>query len=140
MSGRSLVTLGKSLFPFIVNSKVFPCEARVIQDFTFDVIIGRDFLRKYGSKIDFANGVVEFSQEKDPLPFVHANTDILSSDDCGSSFVCSLHADCSFTIPPESEIVVMGRLNSLPKDEQVCGLVFPRPNLPRRSFRACQGY
>ena len=64
------------------------------------------------------------------MPFARASVSASTGDDCSSNFVCSVHADFSFTIPPESEIVVMAGLNSLPDENQACGLVFPRSDLP----------
>jgi len=44
-----------------------------------------------------------------------------------------VHADTAFTIPPESEIIVQGKLNAeLPLKKAVCGLVVPRNDLPHR--------
>lgn len=61
-------------------------------------------------------------------------------EDSLGDFVCSVYADFSFTIPSESEIVVMGKLNSLSKEKETYGLVFPRSNLPHRYsiFRASE--
>ena len=101
MSGRSLVTLRKSLFSFVIDSKVFPFDAHVIQDLAFDAIIGRDFLQKFSSRIDFVKSVVEFCQDVDPLPFCHASDDTPVGDGSLGNFVCSVHADFTFTIPPE---------------------------------------
>ena len=117
---------------FVIEAETFPFEAHVIEDLKHDVITGRDFLQRFSSKVDFAKGVVELSQEEDPLPFLHASADTPSGGDCKGNFVCSVHADFTFTVPPESEIVVMGRLNSLPKEKGPSGLVFPRSNLPHR--------
>ena len=55
------------------------------------------------------------------------------SSNCVPEFVCSVHANAAFTIPPESEIIVLGRLNAeLPLKKTVCGLVVPRNDLPHR--------
>ena len=93
MSGLSLVTLGKSLFPFVIDSKVFPFEAHVIQDLTFDVIIGRDVLQKFSSRIE---GVVQFCQDEDDLPFGYASDNTPVCDDSLGDFVSSVHADFLF--------------------------------------------
>ena len=132
VSGRSLVTLGKLMFSFVIDSEIFPFEAHVIQDLTFDVIIGRDFLRKFSSRIDFVKSVVEFSRDENPLPFCDASDGTSVGGDSLNDFVCSVHADFSFTVPPESEFVVMGKLNLLPEEKETCGLVVPRFNLPHR--------
>ena len=44
-----------------------------------------------------------------------------------------MYTDSAFTIPPQSEIIVLGRLNAeLPLKKTVCGLVDPQNDLPHR--------
>ena len=67
---------------------------------------------------------------EDPLPF-DSDQVTVDSDDCCPEFVCSVHADTAFTIPPQSETIVLGRLNAeLPLEKTACGLVVPRNDLP----------
>ena len=60
--------------------------------------------------------------------------DDLDEDD--SKFVTSVYADCTFTIPPRSEKIVLGKLKTRPVNGQngdVCGIVIqPRSDLPHR--------
>lgn len=42
---------------FVIDSGVFLFEAHMIEDLTYDMILGRDFLQKFGFKIDFENGL-----------------------------------------------------------------------------------
>ena len=53
-----------------------------------------------------------------------------------SKFVSSVHAYCSFTIPPPSEKIVFGKLKTRPVNGQNgdgCGIVIrPRSDLPHR--------
>ena len=42
-----------------------------------DVVLGRDFLQKYCSRIDFMENIIEFSHPKDPLPFADSFGDDL---------------------------------------------------------------
>ena len=106
-------------------------KARVIEGLAFDVFIGRDFLREFCSKIDFVDNIVEFVLADDPLPFdlgrLSDNPDV-----DGSEFVSSVHADFSFTIPPRSEKIVLGKLKDMPVSEDVCGIVIPRSDLSHR--------
>ena len=51
--------------------------------------------------------------------------------------ILSVHADNSFTIPAQSEVVVIGRLSSMPKGvnnsaSELYGLVTPKSDLPHR--------
>ena len=119
------------MFPFAIDYKIFPFGARVIQDLTSDVILGRYFFEKFYAKIDFDESMMRFKHGEDPLPF---DSDPVTIDnDCCPEFVCSVHADTAFTMPPQSELIVLGRLNAeLPLKKTVCGLVVPRNNLPHR--------
>ena len=48
---------------------------------------------------------VRFKHGEVPLPF-DSDPVALDSDDCCPEFVCSMHADKAFIIPPQSEIIV----------------------------------
>ena len=131
VDGCLLKVKGRVMLPFAIDSKIFAFEAHVIQDLTSDVILGRNFFKKLCVKIDFDEGMVRFRHGGDPLPF--DSDPVTIDDDCCPEFVCSVHADTAFTIPPQSEIIVLGRLNAeLPLKKTVCGLVVPRDDLPHR--------
>ena len=112
-------------------------EAYGIKDLTHDVVLGRDFLQKYCSTIDFMENIIEFSHPEDPLPFADSFGDDLVAevfDHC----ILSAHADNSSTFPAHSEIVVVGRLSSMPKGvnasaSDIYGLVTPKSDLPHRN-------
>ena len=53
MDGYSLKVLGRVTFPFTIDSNTFSLKARIIQDLTSDVILGRNFSQKLCAKIDF---------------------------------------------------------------------------------------
>ena len=80
--------------------------------------------------------IIEFSHPEDPLPFADSFGDDLDAevfDNC----ILSVHADNSFTIPAQSEVVVVGRLSSMPKGvntsaSEIYGLVTPKSDLPHR--------
>ena len=134
VNGGILKTLGKTMMRFGIQSEIFPFEAYVIKNLTYDVILGRDFLHKFSSKIDFEKGRIKFVFEEDPLPF-HGMGDTVSNDYTVSDdndFNCSVHADFSFVIPPQSEVVLPARLNSIPKKSNVFGLITPRTALPEK--------
>ena len=136
VSGSPPSVLGKVWLNFVIKSDVFPFEAYVIKDLTHDVVLGRDFLQKYCSRIDFMDNIIEFSHPEDPLPFADSFGDDLDAevfDNC----ILSVHADNSFTIPAQSEVVVVGRLSSMPKGVntsagEIYGLVTPKSDLPHR--------
>ena len=77
VSGSPLSVLGKVWLNFVIKSDVFPFEAYVIKDLTHDVVLGRGFLQKYCSIIDFMENIIEFSHSEDPLPFADSFGDDL---------------------------------------------------------------
>ena len=134
--GSPLSVLGKVWLNFVIKSDVFPFEAYFIKDLTHSVVLGRDFLQKYCSIINFMENVIEFSHPEDPLPFADSFGDDLDAevfDNC----ILSVHADNSFAILALSEVVVVGRLSSMPKGvntsaSEIYGLVTPKSDLPHR--------
>ena len=105
----------------------------MFEDLSYDVIIGRDFLQKFNSKIDFKQGFVQLSSEEHPLPpFCSTEPNSLDDSNDDVAFVCSVHADFSFLVPPGSEVVFSAKLNTMPKSKEVCGLVAARSDLPSR--------
>ena len=70
VSGSPLSVLGKVWLNFVIKSDVFPFEAYVIKDLTHDVVLGRDFLQKYCSRIDFMENIIEFSHPRIPSPLL----------------------------------------------------------------------
>ena len=111
VDGCLLKVIGRVMLPFAIGSTTFPFEAHVIQDLTSKVILGRNFFEKNGAKIDFHKGNTRFKHGEEPLSF-DSDPVTLDSGNCGPEFVCSVHVDIAFTIPPESEIIVLGRLNA----------------------------
>ena len=103
----------------------------MIEGLTYDVILGRDFLQKYSSKIDYDKAVIEFSSEENPLTFCGLESHNFDDDDLpyDTSFVCTVHADFSFVILPESEVVVPAVLNCPRQIPNATGVVAPRSTL-----------
>ena len=66
VNGGVLETLEKTMMHFVIQSEVFPFEAYVIKKLTYDVILGRDFIQKFSSKINFEKGRIKFVSS---LPF-----------------------------------------------------------------------
>ena len=91
INGSRLTILGKSPMRFVIDSHEFPFEAHMIENLSYDVILGRDFLKEFCFKVDFENGSVNFPSEPDPLPFkgVHLNDD---SDLTDKAFISLVHA------------------------------------------------
>ena len=99
-------------------------------------ILGRDFLQRYCSIIDFTENIIEFSYPEDHLPFADSFGDDLDAEVLDQG-ILSVRADNSFTIPAQSEVVVVGRLSSMPKGvntsaSEIYGLVTPKSYLLHR--------
>ena len=126
------------MLPFAIVSKTLPFEAHVIQYLTSHVILGRNFFQKCCSKVDFDDELmIQFKHWDNTFPFDDSDPVVVDSGDCSpwAEFVFSVHADSSFTIPPESEIILMGRLSAkLPLKRNVCGLMVPRNSMPHRRY------
>ena len=118
VNGDRLDSLGKTTMRFEIQSEEFPFEAHVIENLTYDIILGRDFLQTFYSKIDFDSGVIKFISGETPLE--------------SQIHLCSVHADFSFVIPPQSEVVVPARLNSIPQTLYATGIIAPRSTLPEK--------
>ena len=80
VSGSPLNVLGKVWLNFVIKADVFPFEAYVIKDLTHDVVLGRDFLQKYCSRIDFMENIIEVSHPEDLLPLADSFGDDLDGE------------------------------------------------------------
>ena len=132
VNGCQLTTIGKLLVEFVIDFHAFPFEGHVFEDLTCDVTLGRDFLQKFCLTVDFENGTLSFSPESDPLPFrdVQLDDDVVNSQE---TFISSVHASLTFVIPPQSVILVPGRLEDLPASVvSINGMLAPRTNLCHR--------
>ena len=97
---------------------------------------GEIFFTNIIQELIFMENIIEFSHPEDPLPFADSFGDDLDAevfDNC----ILSVHADNSFTIPAQSEVVVVGRLSSMPKGvntsaSEIYGLVTLKSDLPHR--------
>ena len=131
VNGCQLTTIGKLLVEFVIDFHAFPFEAHVIEDLTCDVILGRDFLQKFYFTFDFENGMVSFFPESDPLPFKDVQLDDVVNPH--ETFISLAHASRTFVMPPQSEILVPGRLDDLTASVvSINGVLAPKTNLCHR--------
>lgn len=84
------------------------------------MILNRDFLKKYSSKIDFDKVFIELSSEE--IRFLFMVLKLMMFRPCGFSFVT----------PPESEVVLPTALSTLPKSPNTTGIVAFRFTLPEK--------
>ena len=127
VSGESIPVLGQVEVPFHINSRSYPFKALLIETMAYDAILGRDFLEFYKAKIDFERRTLTL--EGDSSPFdefdLETNTKHLEPE------VFAVHAQSSFIIPPCTEIIVPGELDSSCVVASTA-LLQPRPELPER--------
>ncbi|PFX16680.1 Retrovirus-related Pol polyprotein [Stylophora pistillata] len=139
VNGSLLTTIGKTSMEFVIDSRIFNFEVCVIEDLSFDIILGRDFLQRFCFKVDFENGLVSFPSEPSPFPFEGLRVD--DDDDLiDKAFISSVHASRTFVIPPQSEILISGELEDSSNKYGIGGMIVPKPDLSHRDsiFRASE--
>ena len=94
VDGYSLKVLGKVMLPFAIRSKIFPCEAHMIPDSTFDVVLRRNFFQNICATIDFDEDVIQFKHGNNLLPF--DDFDLLAVDS-GDFVALNLFVLCMLT-------------------------------------------
>ena len=60
VSGEKVPALGKFTVPLQLQAREYTCEFHVMQNLTYDAILGRDFLQKNGALIDLVDGNLSF--------------------------------------------------------------------------------
>ncbi|PFX19095.1 Tetratricopeptide repeat protein 36 [Stylophora pistillata] len=128
VNGSRLTTIGKTLMEFVIDSRIFTFEVCVIEDLSFDDILGRDFLQRFCFKVDFGNGLVSFPSEPSPFPFEGVRVDD-DNDLIDKAFISSVHASRTFVIPPQSEILISGELEDSSIKYGIDGMIVPKPDL-----------
>ena len=73
VKGVSLKILGKLDVPFSLGDGNFPFQPYVVDNFVHDVLIGRDFLQYFNSKIDFQHETLELKAQPFNLSGLIAN-------------------------------------------------------------------
>ena len=113
VSGEPLTVLGKANITFDIKDKPFPFEVLVIEDLSFDVILGRDFLTYYETSIDFNECTINLVQKRSPKVMKN-----------------SVHAFATYVLPAHSETVIPGMLGE--KSISSIGLITARNELQER--------
>lgn len=126
VSGATMPVIGSTHIPFEIASEKYPFQALVIESLTYDVILGRDFLEFYNAKIDLEDHKLFLNNN--PLA---PNSPVQTAEPEEEKNVCFIHAQSSFIVPPNSEVLVPGDL-ALPYSENDLGLVVPRAELTER--------
>lgn len=114
-------------FTFSIGNRSFSHNVFIINNLSHDVILGKDFLELHKSKIDLENHNLHL-QDNFPSPnYLALGVDHLLQDPpC-----CSIHALQSYILPPNTETIICGKLNSALPQGSV-GIVDPRSELSNR--------
>ena len=97
VSGEQLVVLGQITLPIKIQSTLYECAAHVISDLGYDVVLGRDFLRKMKAVINLGDNTLHLRSTDDPAPAPDKSYSIRSVS--------------TFVIPPRSEVVIPGKVD-----------------------------
>ena len=62
--GDKLPTIGQLQVPLSFNGRKFTCQFHVIENMTYNAVLGRDFLLSNGAVINFASGTVSLDKVK----------------------------------------------------------------------------
>ena len=62
--GDKLPTIGQLQVPLSFNGRKFTCQFHVIENMTYNAVLGRDFLFSNGAVINFASGTVSLDKVK----------------------------------------------------------------------------
>ena len=108
VSGETIPVLGRVEVPFHINLRSYPFNALIIDAMAYDAILGRDFLEFYKATIDLEHHTLALENEPSFFENFVADQPVESS----TPFSCAVHAESSFIIPPQSEILVPGTLGS----------------------------
>lgn len=101
--GRSVSVLGKAEMTIKVNGLCMPCEALILPNIGYSVILGLDFLEANRAQVDFANRVITFFND---LTTAHLST---SYQRHAPHAVRTLHPT---VLPPLTETIVPITLQS----------------------------
>ena len=66
VGGDKLPTIGQLQVPLSFNGRKFTCQFHVIENMTYNAVLGRDFLLPHGAVINFASGTVNLDKV-DPI-------------------------------------------------------------------------
>ena len=97
---------GMVLIPLAIDGRIFTDKVFVVDDLLHNVILGKDFLERYKSKIDLEHHTLHL---QDDLPFEGFTS---SEFDSLQDNTCSVHALYCYILPPNSEKIICGKLNA----------------------------
>ena len=132
VSGEHLPVLGQINLPLTIGANAYPFETLVIDNLTYPVVLGRNFLMHFGSVIDLQDNTLTLTGTNSvPL---HSSSPPLSDQQREQEPV-TVHALATYILPPMSESVIpVYPKSSLPVGKT--GLIEPSAKLIDR-YHVC---
>lgn len=124
VTGDAMMVQGMAPLTFGIGNRSFSHNVFIINSLSHDVILGKDFLELHKSKIDLGNHTLHL---QDALPFSNCLTQEIDHTSQDPPY-CSVHALQSYILPPNTETIICGKLNSTVPQGSV-GIVDPRSEL-----------
>lgn len=132
VSGEHLPVMGLITLDIEINGTKYPFSLSVINNLTYSVVLGRDFLMHYQSILNVQNNSIQFA-DNPPIPLNVSDSPPDASLPLPDSL--TVHAYATYVLPPQSEslIPVYTKIQLPPG---TTGLIEPNPNLPNR-YQVC---
>lgn len=132
VSGEELPVQGQTTLTLTLDNTNYTLEALVIDNLTYPVVLGRDFLMHYGSVIDMQANTLVLSGNP-PIPFHHYPGTQNAAPEMPES--TTVHAKATFILAPLSESVIPV-YPKIPFPVGSTGLIEPSSNLAER-YHVC---
>ena len=121
--GHTTPVVGFVSFPIIIGDKVYDCQASVVPNLAYNVVLGRDFLHNTGAIINVPHKHITFDPQNN-VAFADALNQPLSTDVQVAS-TCVIESNCEAIIPaylakPVGPIV--GLIDSVKEFQDTCHL------------------
>ena len=125
-NGGTVPVSGTASFDISIGQCDYVCDAIVVPNLSYNVVLGRDFLHKYRAVIDVGHEKVTFSDN---------NTILFATGDF-PPITSEVRSAKTFVIDGSSEVVIPAFLTSFPS-EPVVGLIEGIPKLSDRYHLLC---
>ena len=131
VSGEQLPVLGQATLPFLIGETVYTFDVLVIDNLTYPVVLGRDFLMQFGSVIDLQGHTLILGT----APPVTLHSSVSSVSVTNNDTPVTVHAFATYILPPLSESVIpVYPKSSLPVGNT--GLIEPNSQIATR-YHVC---
>ena len=116
VSGEKLPILGMVRLPIEIGNKSYDTELQVVENFSYDLVLGKDFLCKNNAIIDLKEGKLQLSGS-DSIPLSRNSS--------------TVHVLRTVVIQPRSQVIIPVKLRE-PMPENIVGLIESNSRLGER--------